>query len=334
MSQTETSKNTAIGLDVGTSRIVTARQAGPEFKYETQLNAFVTIPYSKMTENMLRKEMVPHSVEQNQIVVHGDESERFAALLDKDIRRPMLRGLLNPDEPDSVRLIREITASLAGKAEKGQKVCFTVPAAPAGAEENLTYHETTIQQVLTELGYKTKSINEGLAVVYGELESSNYTGIGISCGGGLCNVCMAYLSVPVISFSIPKAGDFIDSSAASVTGERADRMRVVKEQSFSINGHFTDKLQQVLGVYYDDMIQALVGGLRNAFQSARNLPKMSKPIPLVLSGGTAMPKGFRDRFEKTLHESDFPIALSEIRMASDPLTTSAKGALIAALSDM
>jgi hypothetical protein len=334
MSQSETSKNTAIGLDVGTSRIVTARQAGPEFKYETQLNAFVTIPYSKMTENMLRKEMVPHSVEQNQIVVHGDESERFAALLDKDIRRPMLRGLLNPEEPDSLRLIREMTASLAGKAEKGQKVCFTVPAAPAGAEENLTYHETTIQQVLTELGYKTKSINEGLAVVYGELESSNYTGIGISCGGGLCNVCMAYLSVPVISFSIPKAGDFIDSSAASVTGERADRMRVVKEQSFSINGHFTDKLQQVLGVYYDDMIHALVGGLRNAFQSARNLPKMSKPIPLVLSGGTAMPKGFRDRFEKTLHESGFPIALSEIRMASDPLTTSAKGALIAALSDM
>jgi hypothetical protein len=246
----------------------------------------------------------------------------------------MLRGMLNPDEPDSVRLVREITTSLAGKAEKGQKICFTVPAVQPGFEENLTYHETTIQQVLAELGYKAKSINEGLAVVYGEMESSNYTGIGISCGGGLCNVCMSYLSVPVLSFSIPKAGDFIDSSAASVTGERADRIRVIKEQSFNINGHFADKVQQVLGVYYDDMIQALVAGLRNAFQGARNLPKMLKPIPLVLSGGTASPKGFRDRFEKTLQESEFPIALSEIRMAVDPLTTSAKGALVAALSDM
>ena len=121
MSQTETSKPSAIGLDVGTSRIVTARQAGQEFKYDTQLNAFVAIPYSKMTENMLRKEAVPHTVEQNQIIVHGDEAERFAALLDKDIRRPMLRGMLNPDEPDSVRLVREITTSLAGKAEKGKK---------------------------------------------------------------------------------------------------------------------------------------------------------------------------------------------------------------------
>ncbi len=334
MSQTETSKNSAVGLDVGTSRIVTARNAGPDFKYDIQLNAFVTIPYSKMTESVLQKEAVPYSIDANEIVVHGNESERFADLLNKDIRRPMTRGVLNPDEPDSVRLLREITAALAGKAAKNARLCFSVPAAPLGAEENLTYHEATIRQVVTELGYEAKSINEGLAVVYGELESTNYTGIGISCGGGLCNVCLSYLSVPVISFSIPKAGDFIDSSAASVTGERANRVRILKEQSFHINGHFSDKFQQALNVYYDDMIQSLVGGLRSAFQGARNIPKMTKPIPLVLSGGTAMPKGFRDRFEKILGESDFPVELSEIRMAAEPLTTTAKGALVAALSEM
>jgi len=334
MSRTETRNTFAIGLDVGTSRIVTARQANQDIKYDIQLNAFVTIPYSKMTENVLQKEGVPHAVEGDDIVVHGNESERFADLLNKDIRRTMTRGVLNPDEPDSVRLIREITASLAGKGEKGQKLCFTVPAAPLGAEENLTYHEATIRQILNDLGFDAKSINEGLAVIYAELESTNYTGIGISCGGGLCNVCLSYLSVPVVSFSIPKAGDFIDSSAASVTGERANRIRILKEQSFYINGNFENKLQQVLTVYYDDMIQSLVGGLRNAFQGTRNLPKLSRPIPLVLSGGTAMPKGFRDRFEKILQASDFPIELSEIRIAAEPLTATAKGALVAALCDM
>src|SRR4030081_2270641 len=177
MSQTETAKTSAIGLDVGTSRIVAARQAGQDIKYGTQLNAFVAIPYSKMTENVLHKEGVPHTIEANEIIVHGNESERFADLLNKDIRRPMLRGLLNPEEPDSVRLIHEITTALVGKAEKGQKLCFTVPAAPVGAEENLTYHEATIRQVVAELGYNVKSISEGLAVVYGELESTNYTGI-------------------------------------------------------------------------------------------------------------------------------------------------------------
>jgi len=328
------SPSPAVGLDVGTSRIVTARQADQNIKYESQLNAFVCIPYSKMTENVLRKESVPHTVEGTEIVVHGNEAERFADLLKKDLRRTMARGILNSSEPDSVRLIRAITTSLAGKAEKNQKLCFTVPAAPMGAEENLTYHEVTLREMLTALGYEVTSINEGLAVVYGELESSNYTGIGISCGGGLCNVCFAYLSVPVLSFSIPKAGDFIDSSAASVLGERANRVRLLKEQSFYMNGNFEDQLKQVLGVYYDDMIHALVSGMRSAFNSARNMPKLARPIPLVLSGGTSMPKGFRERFEKILKESDFPVEVSEIRVAADPLTSSAKGALVAALCDM
>jgi hypothetical protein len=332
--KTETPKSPAVGLDVGTSRIVTARQEEQNIKYDSQLNAFVTIPYSKMTENVLRKEGVPHSVNGNEIVVHGNESERFADLLQKDIRRTMSHGVLNANEPDSVKLIQAITASLAGKGEKGQKLCFTVPAAPLGAEENLTYHEATLREILTGLGYDVSSINEGLAVVYGELESTNYTGIGISCGGGLCNVCFAYLSVPILSFSVPKAGDFIDASAASVMGERANRVRILKEQSFHMNGHFEDKFKQVVGVYYDDVIQTLVTALKNAFTGASNMPKLARPIPLVLSGGSAMPQGFRERFEKILGESKFPIELSEIRMAADPLTTTAKGALVAALCDM
>jgi hypothetical protein len=333
MSRTEVAKNEIIGLDVGTSRIVTARQINNEIKYKTQLNAFVTIPYSRMTENVLQKEAVPHAVNGDEILVHGNESERFAELLNKDIRRPMARGILNPDESENVRLIRQITESLVGKGE-GQRVYFSVPAPLLGSEENLTYHEATLRQVLTELGFEVKSVNEGLAVVYAELESSNYTGIGISCGGGLCNVCFSYLSVPILSFSIHKAGDFIDASAASATGARPNHIRILKEQSFYINGHFENKLQQVLSVYYDDMIQSLVTALRNVFQGARHLPKLARPIPVVLSGGTAMPKGFRDRFEAVLRASDFPVELSEIRTAADPLTTTAKGTLVAALSEL
>jgi hypothetical protein len=179
MSRVETPISEPIGLDVGTSRIVTARQTNNEIKYATQLNAFVSIPYSKMTENALRKEGVPYSVDGEDILIHGNESERFADMLNKDVRRTMTRGTLNPDEPDNVKLIREITSSLTGKAQKGQKLCFTVPAAPLGAQDNLTYHEVTLRQVLSEMGFAATSINEGLAVVYGEMESTNYTGIGI-----------------------------------------------------------------------------------------------------------------------------------------------------------
>lgn len=326
--------NSALGLDVGTSRICLAQRVGEEFQFETQLNAFVTVPFSNMTETVLTKENIPHTVSGPEIVVHGNESDRFADLLNVDTRRTMTRGVLNPVEPDSLSMLRKIVESLLDRAKEPRKLCFTVPAAPLGAEENLTYHEATLRQVLADMGYQVKSINEGLAVIYSELESTNYTGIGISCGGGLCNVSVAYLSVPVMSFSIPKAGDYIDTSAASVTGELANRVRIAKEDSFHFNGFHADKLLQVLSVYYDDMIQALVQGIKQAFSNSRNLPKQKRPLPVVLSGGTALPEGFRDRFEKIFKEANLPIPTSDIRMAADPLHTSAKGALVAALADL
>jgi hypothetical protein len=334
MSKNDKNRNTPIGLDVGTSRIVTARQAEQGFACESQLNAFVSIPHSRMTESALSREHVPHVVEGGSIVVHGNESERFADLLHTELRRPMTRGLLNAGEPDSFKLILQIAGSMLGEVPSGQKVCFTVPAAPLDAEQDLTYHEATLRQILTEMGCEASSINEGLAVIYSELADTNYTGIGVSCGGGLCNVCFAYLSVPVLSFSIPKAGDFIDASAASVSGELANRIRTLKEESFFLNGHFPDKLHQVLGVYYDEMIRAVVAGMREAFAAAnRRAPKVVRPIPLVLSGGSALPKGFRERFEKILQEGEFAVPLSDIRLAADPLTSTAKGALVAALSE-
>jgi len=324
----------ALGLDVGTSRICLAQRAGDGFHFETQLNAFVTVPFSNMTQNVLTKENIPHTVSGPEIIVHGNESDRFADLLNVDTRRTMNKGVLNPAEPDSLNMLRKIVESLVDPTTEPRKLCFTVPAAPLGAEENLTYHEATLRQVLSAMGYQVKSINEGLAVIYSELESTNYTGIGISCGGGLCNVCVAYLSVPVMSFSIPKAGDYIDDSAATMTGELANRVRIAKEESFHVNGFHADKLLQVLGVYYDEMIQSLVAGIKQAFSNSRNFPKQKRPLPVVLSGGTALPAGFRDRFEKIFKEANLPIQTSEIRMAADPLHTSAKGALVASLADL
>jgi hypothetical protein len=323
-----------IGLDVGTSRICVARRNGEEYQYQTELNAFVTIPYSKMTENVLRRANIPHTVLGQELVVHGNESDKFADFMNLETRRTMSKGLLNASEPESLAMLRQILRAMVQPSNDSGKLCFTVPAAPLGAADSLTYHEATLKQVVQELGYTVKSINEGLAVIYSELEHTNYTGIGISCGGGLCNVCLAYLSMPIISFSVPKAGDYIDQSAASVTGERANRIRLVKEESFHLNGFHVDKTLHVLGVYYDEMIQSLVNEMKESFATSRNRPKIGKPVPVVLSGGTALPAGFRDHFEKILKESDFPVAISEVRLAPDPLHASAKGALVAAMVDM
>jgi actin-like ATPase involved in cell morphogenesis len=329
----------AVGLDVGTSRIVAASQHNGEFQFKSQLNAFVEVPWSKMTEASLKREGVPFVVHgeasDKNIIVPGNESSRFSDLLQVEARRPMSRGVLNPSEPENAVMLKQLIENLiADNRRKGLPIFYSVPSAPLGAEENVTYHDATINQIIRELDCEPTPISEGLAVVFSELEETNYSGIGISFGGGLVNVCLSYLAVPVLSFSVAKAGDYIDSSAAAITGELATRIRLAKEESFQINGNQSDKLHQVLNVYYDEMMRAVVNGLREAFANARSMPKIGRPVPMVLSGGSSMPKGFRDRFEKLLKESEFPLPLSEIRMAENPLNSTAKGALVAALAEL
>ena len=335
MSYSYSDGSTPVGLDVGTSRIVAAWPSESGYRFRSQLNSFVTLPNSRMTESVLRREGVPHTVRGAEILVHGNESERFADLIGSELRRPMTKGFLNPAESESMPMMQNLLLSLLGPAAHSrQKLFFSVPAAPLGAHDSLTYHEATLRQILGELGYDAKPINEGLAVIYSELEASNYTGIGISCGGGLCNVCMSYLAVPVIQFSVPKAGDYIDTNAAAVAGEMVNRIRMIKEDGFLFNGVTHDKAHQVISVYYDDMIQTLVQAMREVFSQAKSLPRLGRPIPLVLSGGTVLPLGFKERFEQALRQQDFPVPVSEVRLATEPLNSTSRGAVIAALSEM
>ncbi len=332
MSTVEQEYTQPLGLDIGTSRIVVARSAEKKYVYESQLNAFLALPYSKLTESLLQRENVFHEVRGQEIVVMGNDAQRFAEVFHVETRRPMQNGVLNPHEPHSLAVMRSIIGRLTGKAAaEGQKVFFSVPAPVDGEDCGIPYHQTSISQILKELGFEPKPITEGLAVVFGELGESNFTGIGISCGSGLCNVCLAVLSVPVISFSVGKAGDFIDNQAALVTGDIATRTRIQKEQGFVLNGFSADRVQNALSVYYQQMIGNLVESLRTHISSAQKLPKLERSIPLVLSGGTSMPKGFLDKFVGALKENELPVKLSEVRVSTDPLNSTARGALMAAL---
>jgi hypothetical protein len=327
----EKDANLPIGLDVGTSRIVAARGGDESCRYEAQLNAFITLPYSKLAQNLLTREDVFHEVFDSQIVVAGNDAHKFAEVFHVETRRPMLQGVLNPQEPHGIHVIRRIITRLIGKASiEGRRLFYSVPAPSASGDQGIAYHSATIKQILTELGYDANPIEEGLAVVFGEMCASNYTGIGISCGSGMCNACLSVLSVPVVSFSVPKAGDFIDSHAAVVTGEVATRLRAEKERGFHLNGLSTDRVKNALTIYYREVIETLASTLRAKLSSAEKLPRLDRPIPVVLSGGTAMPKGFLEQFTAALRTQDFPMRILEVRMSDDPLNSTARGALMAA----
>ena len=322
-----------VGLDVGTCKVVASRRAGKEFHAAAQLNAFITIPYTPFTERTIQQQSNIHYYrEGDDLVIYGSATERFANNFNAESRRPMADGLLNPVEKQAWPVLEAILTSLVPKARvTGETLAFSIPAALPGRESQLTYHEATLRKYLQGIGYKAVAINEGLAVVFSELEAENFTGIGLSCGGGMCNGTLAFLSIPSTMFSIGKGGDYIDRAVGQVVNEPATRVKVLKEEGLDLSRAAKDKFEKALSIYYEDLVESLVDALRKALSRTEKLPKTERALPIVLSGGTAKPKGFRELFEKTLRARPLPIEVAEIRMARDPLTATARGALIAAM---
>lgn len=322
----------ALGLDVGTSHIVVAGGANGH-QAQSQLNSFVAVPYSKITEAILQQNKLVYYRNGKDLYVFGNDSERFASFFNAVARRPMSGGVLNAQEPMGQQIIQAIIEAMIPRARNHELVRFSVPGKGESADTNLVYHEAVIKNLLQGLGYDAKSVNEGLAVVFAELQSENFTGIGISLGGGMCNVCVAFLSVPMLTFSSPIAGDFIDSSVAAVVDETKTRVRLTKEESLDLSRQPKDKVTSALHIYYDEVVKALVNKLREEFENSRQLPKLDRAMPIVLSGGTAKPRGFREKFEAAIKKDGFPLQISDVRMASDPLTATARGCYIAAMSE-
>jgi actin-like ATPase involved in cell morphogenesis len=322
-----------LGVDVGTSKVVVSRRGGKDVTSTAQLNAFIPVPYSPVTERTIQQQSDIHYFRDgDELVIFGSATERFANMFNAEARRPMADGLLNPKEKQAWPVLEAILQSLVPKPRTSNEVlAFSVPAAAPGREAQLTYHEASLRQHFTLLGYRAMAINEGLAVIFSELEDHNFTGIGVSCGGGMCNATLAFLSIPSIMVSLPKAGDFIDQSVGEAVGEQATRVKVTKEESLDLSRSPRDKMEKALHIYYEDVVESLVDVLRRAISRAEKLPKAERALPIVLAGGTARPRGFRELFERTLRSRRFPVEVSEVRTASEPLTATARGAHIAAM---
>jgi hypothetical protein len=323
-----------VGLDVGTSHIVSAYNQ-QNYVYSVQdLNAFFTVPNAKFAKTILSQKEIKYYENDEEYYIIGDSAQSFANMFNVNTRRPMEDGFLSPREDVGLKVIEAIVRTLIQKPENpGETLCFSIPGGPFDGTGSVVYHESVVKGFLDEIGYNSIAINEGMATVLAELSEDEYTGIGISMGGGMCNVCMSYLSFPVITFSIQMSGDYIDSNVGKAVGEPASRIKAIKEEELDLSTPPTDRVSTALHIFYDEIIFKLLETLRRVMISTDKIPKISTSIPIVLSGGTAMPPGCKEKFANKLNEINLPVDISEVRLAEDPLNTTARGALIMAMTE-
>jgi len=323
------------GVDIGTMFVKCAQKEGDEIIFRSQRNAFFEVEHSDFTKKILDNSKVKYIIKEDKLYVVGDEALQFANMFNKETRRPLSRGVISPTEKEALSMVELLIKSVVGQPSyKGEIVYFSVPGDPLDADFNVLYHIKMVEGFLKTLGYTPKSINEGHAIILSELAEEDFTGFGLSFGGGMVNVCLSFMSVPVLKFSVAKAGDWIDQQVAMAVDETASRVSAIKESTLDLNKvDGLSKAESALSIYYNHLIEYVIENIKQEFTKARRLPRITKPISIILSGGTSLPKGFSDRFRQILDRLKLPVPVGSVRMASQPLRSVAKGALVAASAD-
>ena len=185
-----------------------------------------------------------------------------------------------------------------------------------------------MEALAKRMKYQTHVIDEGLAVIYSELSDSNFTGLGISVGAGLTNVTLAYMATPLMSFSIGRGGDWIDEQVAKSTGLPKEHVTATKERHSKLTKEIkVGSPDGALTIYYDALMTYII---KNISRKVAEVTPPKVAFPVAIAGGSAMPDGFFEMFEKKLKESKLRIELSKMKRARDPLHAVARGCLIAA----
>jgi len=272
------------------------------------------------------------------IIVIGDKALAYASCNHGETQRPMVKGVLSPDD-NAETIMSVIIEKVIGKAKKQGEVCrFSVPAEPFDDEEiDIVFHEGMLMAILENLGYDPRPLNEAEAVCYSELSSDDdqLTGGSFSFGGGQSNGAILFEGNSVISFSVARGGDWIDqksfkharmqSSAEMTQYKETEEYDLLKPKG---------RAASALSMYFKHHVKYVIGAVAELLNKEEgHVPNFRKPIKWVVSGGTSLANGCLELVKREFEKHTLPFELKSVVYAEEPLNSTAKGCLIAARLD-
>ena len=368
----------AIGLDWGTSTVIASRRVPKkddetklEIKTREQRNCYLPLLKTDAIMKIIDSSKI-NSVDlgkEDYIYVVGDDAINLANSMGKEVERPMQAGVLQGDLR-ALRIMQAIADSvLLETKEENELVVYSVPANPIDKNMNVMHHKGMAKKALEILGWHPEPIVEGLAVIYAtnptaviDGQECKFTGVGVSCGGGTINICIAYKGIDTLSFSLANAlgnnqgsaGDWIDKRLFDAYGNQlgSESRCVIYKENYTdltrISNNIYEYAEEVaansnivpgdadwhfqaltsLQIFYENLMDYVIDNITREFESKK--PSLNGALDIVIAGGTSIPNGFEDIFRQRVERKKLPFRVGNIIKAKDPQYTVTKGCLAAA----
>ena len=331
-----------VGVDVGTSNIVVARQTQDgRFVNRFHRNMLYPLEVSEEAADLLeRSDYLYVRAGENYYVV-GDDALRLVNAIGRgSVVRPMKDGILNPSLKESSELLFYIIRAVVGSPiVENEPLRFSLPANPVDQDMDNLFHKMLLQGFFAKMGYDAKPVNEAMAIAYdcnpvmksdeGDVPLS---GITCSCGGGMWNIALAFKGLSLVEFSCTKSGDYLDEQVAKVTGIPANKVIRAKEKQLDLNAvDNSDRVQSALSIYYDEMLDRMIHHISSEFKDKTS--EMDGEIEIGVAGGSSMAPGVCERFSNAMKTVDFPFKVYRVRHSKNPFYSVSQGTCVRARAD-
>lgn len=324
----------ATGLDIGTMNLVSSHKVGDEIQNKRVRDAFFEVDKEK--EDMLDMTDTSYIEYDDSLFVLGDKALDMANIFDGEARRPLSKGLISSEEVDSLEILSYLIENVVGDPVEEEEICyFSVPSEPVDDDQDVIYHKSVFERILSNLGYDPQPANEAMAIIYSECADTSFSGIGLSFGSGMVNAALSYNTMSPLQFSLARGGDWIDEQAAKAMGMTASKMCSIKEEGIDLMDPQNYEEEAIVS-YYRALIQYALKNIVSEFNEQEQNLTLPDEFPIVVSGGTSLAEGFLPLFREVFEDEadSFPVEISEIRQAEDPMTAVADGMLVQALQDI
>jgi len=336
----ESNQTYGVGVDVGTMNIVSARQEGGVVKTKRVRDAFIDLEVEAKKSLKMGKVSFYEDEDSGQLIVLGDSALNMANLFKREVRRPLAKGLISAGELDAQRVLSKLIFSVLGEPLTDKEHCYySVPAEPIDMmDQDVVYHTEVFRQIVEEHDYKAHPMNEAMAIIYSQCPDTSFSGLAVSFGSGMCNVALSYQTMMGLDFSLARGGDWIDTHAAKAIGSTASRICSLKERGgFDLSSPPRGNREaEAISLYIRSLVRYCLEKIAEKVRRERSGADLEEPIPFVVSGGTTLAEGFMTVFQEEFHsikKRGFPIAISEVRRAKDPMTAVAEGLLVLAMQE-
>ncbi len=331
-------KTLAVGLDVGTMHLVASRSDSEDVKITR--NVFLRVDKDDIL-NQLSKINYVEGPEGDTYII-GSDAFDFANMFGKKVSRPMEKGLISAEEIDAADVLTLMIQDLIGKVKDREVFCsYSIPAQAIDGDRSVTFHENVFARILHSIGINHKAINEAMAIIYSECQKEMFSGIGVSFGAGMSNIAVSYKGIEALTFSTARGGDWIDNLVAKDLAMVPNRVTNLKERYMQLDGTVNlgknkkknKRVLEALFYYHKALIDYTIKQIISEFDEKVDI-EIDDEIPIVVSGGTSMPKGFVSLFSEMINQHELPFEISEVRRAANPLTAVSNGLLVRTMADI